>query len=662
LPTKENSGAGLRIKKGKKTYFLGFCTSPNCYGSHLFVSLDEGKSWQLAFGEYGGWIDKNNNLFLWLKMKDIGSLPWLVDFLSGIVFSPTEYKPIYQSNLIEIPLLPEPPSQKWSFAIITDLHIGRGYPDYDGQGFEDGYQGEDYYLTKRLKNVVKWINDNKNDIDCDGTKCPIQFVAVLGDITENTDLIGFCKVKEILDQLEIPYLPLFGNHDVGLDKYFEKENKWKGIEWFDQVFWSTSSIPCKNATSPKNLETLLKEFSFQRDLKNPDYKNFTFSYRDVINFIGLDFVSRKPTPLGKGVGADAVAWREECAVPVPSKTTCPYFVKKQETLDWLEEKLKEFKGKPVILFSHHPLKEDFITAFSEQEISQIKEILKNKKVLFNFGGHIHSFEEIHGILAPANANTKYDPIGNTQVLTTEALMVGSNGKGVKKATKENGVVDGKKGIIRIVKVFGPDDIRPNNWETTETGDEFLAFNPSLNWGFSLRKKAGFPCLEVEAGAFTEKPYLIHWDFGDGETYDRKEKTKCYNTPGIYTITLTLKDKNSSFGESISKKVKIKEGIVVRTIKKGIEHIKKGIDFVSKTAKMSFDKIGQIIKDKVIILKRKSPAYPIGEITIHFERAGEDIDLSKLIADTDSKSGKSILYMEKWPKEVERSKILFVPKK
>ena len=104
LPTKENSGAGLRIKKGKKTYFLGFCTSQNCYGPHFFVSFDEGKTWELVSGTYGGWIDKNNNLFLWLKMKDIDSLPWLVDFVSGVVFSWTEYKPIYQSNLIEIPL------------------------------------------------------------------------------------------------------------------------------------------------------------------------------------------------------------------------------------------------------------------------------------------------------------------------------------------------------------------------------------------------------------------------------------------------------------------------------------------------------------------------------------------------------------------------------
>ncbi|MDI6856634.1 MAG: NosD domain-containing protein, partial [Candidatus Thermoplasmatota archaeon] len=74
--------------------------------------------------------------------------------------------------------------RKWSFAIITDIHLGRGYPDYDGESYDDGYGGEDYYLSERLKKAIDWINENKNNIKCDGTPCPIQFVAVLGDITD----------------------------------------------------------------------------------------------------------------------------------------------------------------------------------------------------------------------------------------------------------------------------------------------------------------------------------------------------------------------------------------------------------------------------------------------------------------------------------------------
>jgi len=57
-----------------------------------------------------------------------------------------------------------------------------------------------------------------------------------------------------------------------------------------------------------------------------------------------------------------------------------------------------------------------------------------------------------------------------------------------------------------------------------------------------------------------------------------------------------------------------------------------------------------------------PSTPVGIITVNFGEAKDNIDLSELIADSDIKEGKSILYMENWPKEVERSKILFIPKK
>jgi len=147
-------------------------------------------------------------------------------------------------------------NQKWSFAIITDLHIGRGYPDYDGQGFEDGYSGEDYYLTKRLENVVKWINDNKNDIDCDGTKCPIQFLAVLGDIADSAEKSEFLKAKKILDKLNdpnndgntsdgIPYVPLFGNHDVWPYTKSNNATSALGERYFDQIFWDENDINTK---------------------------------------------------------------------------------------------------------------------------------------------------------------------------------------------------------------------------------------------------------------------------------------------------------------------------------------------------------------------------------------------------------------------------------
>ncbi|MFH8120370.1 MAG: PKD domain-containing protein, partial [Candidatus Aenigmatarchaeota archaeon] len=259
--------------------------------------------------------------------------------------------------------------------------------------------------------------------------------------------------------------------------------------------------------------------------------------------------------------------------------------------NWLKEKIEEFKENPTILLAHHPLIKSYLEAFSysllsigKKEYETLLEILKNTTTPFDFGGHIHSGEEFHmRTLAPKNANITYSPINTIPVLTTESLMVGSNGRGVEKETEENGVRDGKKGIIRIVKVFEKDNIKPNNWGTTEKRDEFKAFNPYLNFGFSVRQKLNIPCVEVEAQAFTEKQYQIHWDFGDGEVADGIiEKTKCYNNAGKYRITLTLKDLNSSFSESISKEVEVKEGIIPKTIKKIEEYYNQGIEFISET--------------------------------------------------------------------------------
>jgi PKD repeat protein len=476
----------------------------------------------------------------------------------------------------------------------------------------------------------------------------------LGDIADSAEKSEFLKAKKILDRLNeygIPYVPVFGNHDVWPYTDFDEATTSLGESYFDEIFWS------ENATNTKLIKEIL---NWQRDKNHPKYKNFAFDFGGI-NFIGLDFNSRNEVPTGKGVGPNAVAWREECGTSVSPGGTCPYIIKKQETLDWLREKLKEFEGKHIILFAHHPLIRDPINAFSLIEFPEIEKIIRNNNlVLFDFGGHIHSFGEFHGKLAPANANIKYDPIASTNVLTTEALMVGSNGRGVEKATKENGVVDGKKGILRIVKVFDEKNINPYNWETTEKGDEFLAFNPILNFGFSLKRVANFPCVEVEADSFTEKPFVIEWDFGDGTSASVKEYTKCYEKEGKYKITLTLKHTNSDFKEEISKVVEVKEGIIPRTIKRTKEQVEKGIEFISQSAKMSFDKIGQTVKDKVRILKKKSPGISIGEITVHFENLNDDAEFPSLIVDIDFEKQKTILYMENWPNEVERSKILFVP--
>jgi hypothetical protein len=366
---------------------------------------------------------------------------------------------------------------------------------------------------------------------------------------------------------------------------------------------------------------------------------------------------------GKGVGSDAVL--------------------NEINKGWLEKKIEKFKGEPVILFAHHPIFQRIIDAFSPIEYFQIKKILENQLTLFDFGGHVHSFEE-HigklGLFAPENANKRYDPVASTNVLTTEALMVGSNGRGVSTSTLENGVVGDKKGIVRIVKIFDKDNIDPYNWETTETGEEFLAFNPSIKEiEYERVCSPGKVCLEFESNFFTKKPFIGCWKVGNSnvgcgkeiilsspdqtiQCSGSQEELKCSFSqfPLKTEVTLFALLTATSFFEEISKKFEVKEGIFPKIIKVAKEKIEEFV-FKSLTTGRNLLEKGRSFKDKVIGLVKHSPEIPVAIFEIDFEKAKEDIDFSGLIMDSDPVKKKAILYMENWPKEVERSKILFLPK-
>jgi parallel beta-helix repeat protein len=554
--------------------------------------------------------------------------------------------------------------EPFSFAIITDLHIGRGYPDYDGPGFDDGYNGEEYYLTQRLRNVVNWINENKE-------KYSFKFVAVLGDIADTAEKSEFCKAKEILDELKIPYVPIFGNHDVW--PYTEKESASTtlGEDFFERIFWSTTSIPCENASSTRNFEILLKEFNFERDIQNLKFKNFIFNYGGI-NFIGLDFNSREKEKC------------ENCGVKGEG-------VLHNETINWLKDKLNQLGGKePVIIFSHAPFAEPFSRGFykdsvlqniipfpqgnfSGEELEKISQILQDyenisegQQILANFGGHIHGFEKLgkelkfFGQFSPIDlyldANWQYPSLSTVPVLTTEALMVGGNEKDLS-----------NKGLVRIVKIEEKEKIDFSEIEFKEP-----ALNPYITFEFKSKIVGNFiyPCLIFVPQTFTKREidYFL-WDFGDGKT----ERTSpliwegkvihCYspsNLPATYNVTLIAVDKETNKSEYITKKVEIREGIIPKIIKIG-EDLKDKVELISMELNEKVTEFGRTMRDWVWIKVKHSPSTPVGLINVHFEEATGEIDLSQLKTDVDFQNKKSLLYMPQWPSEIERSKILFVPK-
>jgi len=66
-------------------------------------------------------------------------------------------------------------------------------------------------------------------------------------------------------------------------------------------------------------------------------------------------------------------------------------------------------------------------------------------------------------------------------------------------------------------------------------------------------------------------------------------------------------------------------------------------------------------DWILAKFKHSPSTPVGLFKVHFEKATEDIDLTQMKVEVDSKKKKSLLYMPKWPGVIEREKVLFIPK-
>ncbi len=92
-------------------------------------------------------------------------------------------------------------AEEFKFALVTDIHLGNNIN-----------------ASKDLQNTINSINDNAE----------IKFVFVSGDITEEGDRYSLQEAKKLLDQLNIPYFAVPGNH----------ETKWNesGVTDFNKIF------------------------------------------------------------------------------------------------------------------------------------------------------------------------------------------------------------------------------------------------------------------------------------------------------------------------------------------------------------------------------------------------------------------------------------------
>jgi len=285
----------------------------------------------------------------------------------------------------------------WTFAVITDLHVGYGYPEYGDIDYPNpSYANnppnypQEYYITKRLEDTtIKWINDHAGE---DNGQYNIRFVVVLGDFADKAEKSEFLKAKEILNQLDVPYIPIIGNHDIW--PYTEKpqdlpdnfdpssrnlwniENEWPSDDNADQYFndniWN----------NPVNFEKLKeKSIAIQRDQNQAQVidnglgsqlallQNFAFDYKGI-KFIGLDFVRRVH----------------------PWSPTSFSEITYEDTENWLVTNLNQANNQhvPLILLSHEILSTTsfFLDEYRFDHLTrEINPFSSN--ILVNLAGHNH---------------------------------------------------------------------------------------------------------------------------------------------------------------------------------------------------------------------------------------------------------------------------------
>jgi 3',5'-cyclic AMP phosphodiesterase CpdA len=569
--------------------------------------------------------------------------------------------------------------EPFSFVLITDLHIGWGIPDYNGEGYNDQEEGQDYYMTERLKMVVDWINGNYEREN-------IKFVVVDGDISDTAEYSEFLKAREILNQLKIPYIPLIGNHDIwpntqklttdpdGLGgrwntiKEKRKEGEPLGDEYFEKIFWQD------NATNTSRIKALFDNFERQEEIPQyqgpPYFQNYSFNFGGT-TFIALDFNDRN----------------YEGLIPMGCSTVRIW----DETLSWLEKILKEKEGEKTVIFVHQPFGILYGKNFAEI-VKIINKYCNSEELgckIYNFAGHTHRKSIFRLSYLPSPFKVPAD-----EVIETEALLQSPSSFGPFTISSGN--------FLRIVQITGnnsteieynifasgfPKPINPfitTNKENPAVDESitFTAHTKNLDpkdiseyiWKFDENYSISCKRGENECRVNITGPHNIKkaecrmtkWvcTYGGCFPFDVENECKVvYNAMGIYKISLKVISKdNPNYSEEISWNLKIGERKPRWKIILPISNLFPLLNGQGNIV-LTEEENAQNTEEFVLLKKElASPSVPIGGFNVHFEKAIKDIDLSGLVADIDSQKGKSILYMENWPKEVERSKILLISKK
>ena len=243
----------------------------------------------------------------------------------------------------------------WTFAVLTDLHIGNGISDYGEPGYNDSgtpLSGEAAGYAQDAVNEINKIADSQN----------IAFVAVLGDLTDSAEASELRAARLILDNLTIPWIPVMGNHDTWpmTDNQLAPLGNPPSESYFDSIIGPEYSILAAQMSGwGKQSPALVYDPEAERDTY---FENFFFDYGGF-HFVCLDFNSRLGYRAGDLHDFAGGTW------------------------SWFKQHMEQYvqqnaeRSGDVILLAHHPIigdgSDNDTMTFTSAELDEISNFTNN---------------------------------------------------------------------------------------------------------------------------------------------------------------------------------------------------------------------------------------------------------------------------------------------